>query len=288
MKFTTILAAMFFCLKGYSQNSYQYAAQTWNYSLSKIIKAENIKRDSVFVYGKRKNNKDSMLIMTDFFDTSGYLVEKDQYSPTKELERIINYTYSDSVLLQQETINRSVFRNGSNFSKKIRDYYYDSIGNNIIVEENSYIGDSLKNGSVSIFKREYDSMRNLINEFRTLPQGQVLYHSWVYSNGKLREFKTYNQNQTLINWYLNEYDDKQNRKTVYDMNKGKTLTQEYFYDNYNRVIMEKDYESPQINKHDYLSHTTLTFQYNSKGLVAGETFQDTNGEYAYIKVIYSK
>ncbi len=193
MKFSFLFISMIFCLTCHSQKTVVYSIQpNWNYNNPEIIKSQNFKSDSVYFYKRRKNNKDSTLIMTQYYDSLGNLIERDEYNFNGEVFRITNYTYIDTVLLKEETISKDMFYiNGSNLSKKIRTYDHDSSGNIITEKEYSFFGDSLKSTSVTIWNRDYDTLGYLIREFVTLPKAKTyLYHTYFYTIGNLSEMKT--------------------------------------------------------------------------------------------------
>ena len=169
MKFSFFLSLMTFCINCYSQKTVIYSIQpNWNHNIREVIKSQTIKTDSVYFYKKKKNNKDSTLIMIQYFDSLGNLIERDEFSFNGEAFRITNYTYLDTVLLKEETISRDmVYINGSNLSKKMRTYDHDGLGNVISEKEYSYFGDSLKSMSVTEWNKDYDSLRHVINEFIT-------------------------------------------------------------------------------------------------------------------------
>jgi hypothetical protein len=287
MKFLFLLITALLSVRSYSQLAFasQITANS-NKDVSAIIKTEKIKSESMYIYEKKKNNKDSTLFMTQYFDSSGNLIERDEYKPNKELFRIINYSYNGGILIKQETITKSpLLVNGFNISKKVKTYTYDSVTKTVLEKEYTFSGDSLKNETVSLLKKEYDSLGYLQKEYALLPNGEFyLYRTYTYLNGILSEIKRYNIYQTLQKSYFYEYDDKLNSKNVFNLLGEKTLAHEYHYDDHKKLIMEKDYEMGRL----FLDHITFTYSYNSMGLLDSEVFQSLNGDYTYYKYYYSK
>src|ERR1700739_4269925 len=168
MKLSLLFILLFFFVQCYSQNILNiYSIEpNWDNDSPINIKIQNIRCDSVYFYKKRKNNKDSTLRMTQYFDSLGNLIERDEYNLKGEVFRIINYTYWDSMLVKQDILTKGLFYiNDSDISKKVKTYDHDSLGN--IVEEKEYFfsGDPLKLFSTTIWDREYDSLGNLTKEF---------------------------------------------------------------------------------------------------------------------------
>ena len=287
MKYLVLLIAASFYLKSYSQLAFaSRILANSNNNISNIIKAEKIKSESMYVYEKKKKNKDSTLFMTQYFDSSGNLVERDEYKPNKELFRIINYSYDGPILVKQETVTKNfLLLNGFNLSKKIKTFTYDSVTKTVIEKEYTFSGDSLKNETSSYLKKEYDSLGYLQKEYALLPNGELyLFRTYTYINGILSEIKRYNIYQTLQKSYFYEYDDKLNSKNVYNLLGEKTLAHEYHYDDHKKLVMEKDYEMGHL----FLDHITIAYTYNSMGLLESETFQSLNGDYTYYKYYYTK
>lgn len=286
MKFGFLISSIFLCITCYSQKTVIYNIQpSWGHNILKVIKSQNIKSDSTYFYKKKNNNKDSVLIMTQYFDSLGNLIERNEFGFNGEVFRITDYTYIDTMLVKEERISKEMFYiNGSNLSKKIKTYDRDYFGNVITEKEYSFSGDSLKSMSLTQWSREYDSLGHLTKEFVTLPRAKTyLYHTYNYTNGNLTEIKTYNINQDWMYSYLYEYDILANTKTVYLYNNKNTLSHEFFYDE-TKLITEKDYEQGR----GFSDHITQTYRYKLDGLLQSQTFIDLKGESYYYKHFYSK
>lgn len=279
--------SMFFFVNCYSQiRRVLYSINPdWNNNSSEIIKAQNIKSDSVYSYEK-KNYRDSILIMIQYFDSLGNLIEWDEYNNVGKIFKVTNYTYIDTMLLKQESVGISRFSiNGSNLTKIVKTFDHDDSGNVILEKEYSFSGDSLKFQSVTIEMKEYDSLGHLIREFETLPKKTpYLHHTYHYTNGILNEVKTYDFNHNWMYSYNYEYDDNAGTKSVYLVNGEKTLTHEYFYNDQKKLIKETDYGQGD----GYVDHSTQKYFYKSNGLVEDQVFEDIAGKNHYYKHIYSK
>jgi len=287
MKFALLFISMFLFAECYAQSKLIYSVEpNWDNNISEIIKTQNIKTDSVYYYEKRKNNKDRTLILTQYFDSLGNLIERDEYNFKGEVFRITNYTYLDTVLVRKETISKTMlYLKNSNISKKVNTYDRDSVGNIIEEKEYSFYGDSLKSHSPRILKREYDDSGHLVKEFVTPPGDKTyLRHTYIYANGILTEIKSYDVNQNWMYSYLYEYDEKKMSKSVYLFNNSKNLSHEFFYNDQKRLIKEISYEEGQAIQ----DHTTQTYSYKHDGLLESQTFEGLKGENYYYKHFYSK
>ena len=75
MKFTFIfclnLISVGPCLSQTRMKQFVSVVPNWNINNPVIIKKQAVSKDSVFLYTKRKNNHDSTLVITEYFDSSG-------------------------------------------------------------------------------------------------------------------------------------------------------------------------------------------------------------------------
>lgn len=294
MKLVLLFIAIFLFADGYSQKRSVISQSTVIYSIdpnwdnfsSDIITGEHIKSDSVYLYKKRKNNKDSALRMTQYFDSLGKLIERDEYDLNGKTFRITNYTYVDTALLKQETVSKDIFYiKSSNVSKKIKTYERDSSGNITVVKEYTFFGDSLNYRTITVWHREYDNSNRLTREFLTPPKGEsYLRHTYTYENGILTEVKTYGANKDWMYSYLYEFDEQTRVKSIYLYNASKTLTQEFFYDDHDKLIKEKEYEQGRAFK----DHITQTYSYKPNGQLESQDLEGLQGESYYFKHFYSK
>jgi hypothetical protein len=287
MKLGLLFISSFFFVACYSQNTVIYSiSPNWDNNAFEVVKAQKIKSESVYLYKKRKNYKDSILTMTQYFDSLGNLIERDEYDFHGEVYRITNYIYRGTVLKEQESTSKGLlFTNGSNLSRRLKKYDQDSLGNVIVEKEFYSLGDSLKNPSITMWNKEYDSLGHLTKEFITLPTGKgYLYHTYVYINGAQTETRTYEIDESWMYSYLYQYDENLRTKSVYLYNTSKNLKHEFFYDEQKRLVMEKDYEQGYL----YLDHITQTYFYMPNGLLESQTYQSIKGENYYYKHFYFK
>ena len=258
----------------------------WDNNTSQIIRQQSVSSDSVYIYTKKKNNNDSSLVLTQYFDSLGNLVERDEYNSNGVILKVINYRYSDTVLIQQEQISRNlIVINNSNLSKEIKTYDYDNIGHMIAEKEYLYMNDSFKSPITTITTREYDSVGLLIKDFVTLPLGEAhLRHTYIYSNGILKEIKIYDTDGKYAYSYNYEYNPETKVKSIYLSNYEKKLENESFFDNQKRLIKEVIY----YNGNAYLDHSTQTYSYTEDGLLESQYYQSTNGDNYYYKHFYTR
>lgn len=257
---------------------------TSSYTPPQTIKSQNIKADKVYLFRTRKG-KDSALVAIQFFDSLGHLVERDNYDLKGEVIKITNYIYVDSVLMRQESISKNNYTvQGSNLSKEVKTYDYDTLGNVIAEKDYSFSGESFKNVSVTTWNREYDSARHLIKEYYTPPKGtSFLYHIYFYSGEMLKEVQSNDYNEHWIYSDQYELNKESNVKSVYLQNTSRTLREELFYDNRNNLVTDKIYGIIPI----YSDHITRTYTYNAANLVERQSDQDMRGENYFYRHVYS-
>jgi hypothetical protein len=286
MKHCVLIIAAFFLTKCYSQSLLKDCPEPkWTATVPQTIKTNYVKTDQVYYYKNRKN-KDSTLIATQYFDSSGNLIERDVYNLKGEVVKISNFIYVDTFLMREETgFESAITVNGSNAWKEVKTYDYDSLGNVISQKEYSNYGLASNSYSVRKWSREYDSRGHLIREYYTPPEGKsFLYHIYGYAGDVLSEIKSYDYQQHWIYSNLFEFDKNRNVRTVYLYNTSKKISEELFYDPHNNLVMEKGYEGiPNI----YTDHITRTYSYNSDGLLEKQTDQDIRGQIYYYKHFYS-
>lgn len=258
----------------------------WDNNNAGTIKSELVKSDSVYFYKKRGKNKDSVLAMAQYFDTSGNLLERTGYNLKGEVIEISNFTYINDALFKKESVSTSPINiNGSNVAKKIITYDHDSLGNVITEKEFSYYGNALKPLSVTVLDKEYDSLGNTRREFLTLPGFRKFLHRvYNYLNGMLIETQTYDTNKEWMYSYLYEYDEAISVKREYLYNSSKTLTVESFYDEKKRLVKEKSY----THSGSVPGHTTQAYVYNSNGLLESQSVEDVRGGHYYYRHFYKR
>jgi len=293
MKFTFIfclnLISVGPCLSQTRMKQFVSVVPNWNINNPVIIKKQAVSKDSVFLYTKRKNNHDSTLVMTEYFDSSGNTLERDEYGFDKTgVWRITNYNYEGDLLVKKEVMSKTIYSvNNLNLRKSMNTFEYDSKGNIITESEYSYFGDSLENFSVTIRNKEYDTTGRLTKEFLTLPKKEpFLNHIYFYNTNFLSEVKNYDYKQEWLYSYIHEYDKEFKIESIYlsNISPNKKLESEFFYDDNKRLIQEKDYTIGRNN----LYHSTQTYLYNADGLLKYQSFQDVKDNNYYFKHFYSK
>jgi len=267
---------------------YAFIFPNWDVNTTIAIKRQSILTDSVFLYKKKENNSDSILAMVEFYDSSGNLKERDEYSNNdKALWRITSFNYIDDLLLTKEIVSKPMFIiNNVRVDKETRTYEYDSAGNLITEKLFSNAGDSLNKMSTTIWKREYDSSGNLIKEFEQLPSTDKSYLRKIcfYVNGAIHETKIFDYQQNWVYSIIQEYDDESKKTSISMLNeKGKILNHEQFFDAKQRLIKENIYADGRI----YWDHSTQTYLYSVNDLIEAQSYQDVAGNNYYFKHFYS-
>ena len=91
-----------------------------------VIKNNFISKELIFSYKKNKA-KDSALVLQEYYDSTGNIQEKDQFSVGSPAPwKVTNYWYGDNRLIKKEIITPGKY---SNYSAYI--YEYDTAGNRI-------------------------------------------------------------------------------------------------------------------------------------------------------------
>ncbi len=260
----------------------------WDINKASLIRETGVRIDSVFLYPKKERSHDSTLMLVDFFDTTGNIVEKDEYAFNRSgLWRLTTYSYSNGLLLNKQVHAKPNFiiNDKSYGTKDIYTYDYDSAGNNITEKLYSYTGAALDHYSLTIWNREYDSAGHLIKEYETLSgQEPYLHCTYNYNNGSLSETSYYDKDKNLMYAYLHRYDTELNVASISLTNRynSNSLQSELFYDDKKRLIQEKHYSYVHL----YLDHTTQNYFYDANGLIQKQSFQDLSGNNYYYKHFY--
>jgi hypothetical protein len=289
MKYISLLLFIFsFHSICQSQNMKTFVSvnPNWDISVSSVNKSSFINIDSVYLFNKKQNNRDSTLVMIQYFDSAAQIIERDEFRADRSVWRITNFNYQNNLLLTKEIMSADMFViNNSNITKHVYNNMYDINGNIISVVDSSYFGDSLKSVSVTVWDREYDSAGHLIKEFETLPkQKAFLHYTYLYTDGNLTEIKSYDFKKNWIYSHVYEYDTQSNTKSIFLVNNSKVLTSTSFYDNKKRLIKE-------VYNNEGLSNwypITNIYSYNVDGVLESQIFQDLKGRKYYYKHYYEK
>jgi hypothetical protein len=265
----------------YRTQVYVTIAPSWNPATNAIRKMKSVSTDSVFMYRSKKKNKDSTLVMVQFFDTLGNLLKRDQYSLHGEFSMREIFTYEDKLLMRKDEVK------GSSSTKQVTTYQYDSAGH--VVRENFYNNykDDLQNEKTTIYNKIYDEFGHVAREFVTYPnQPMYLLREYLYNvQNQLTEIKSFNYNGEVSFSYLHEYDMEERTESVFrqfGLNE-KEIQNDFAYDKQYRLIMSKNYTQGQR----YLKHSTQTFVYSSNNLVDSQIYQDTERNNYYYKHFYT-
>lgn len=277
-----------FCFSQKGMKQVINIAPEWVYSNAATIKNQAIRTDSVFRFNKRKNNHDSVLVLIQHYDASGNIMERIEYSFNKqEVYKTTNFTYLRNILSKKEIVAQSFFEiNGSNITRDVSTYMYDSLGNNITEKQYSHDEDTLSEQSMTFINKEYDTKGHILKEFQKMAFGKLyLYHTYVYKFGTLSEIKSFDLKENLMYSTLHEFDNELNMENIflYNIFHEKTLQYELYYDERKQLIQKKNY----TGGHFVLDHSTQSYSYSPDGLILTESFQDIRGTTYYYRHFYS-
>lgn len=192
-----------------------------------IIKANNIIKEEVYSYNFNNNGvKDSTLTNTYYYDTLGDLVEEKLAKIKNYDESITKYenSYYSSGKLRRQIVDKQSLK-----MVTIYEYEYDSLGNE--VNKYDYNKDTTR---LTIEQKIYNDQNQVI-QLQTKINNNDFYISRKYyynTNNELSKVDAFDSKGELIYSYIYEYDNAQNKKTVYLENAdGRKITGEYFYNN---------------------------------------------------------
>jgi hypothetical protein len=274
------------------------ASPCFDINSSKDLKQQSITKEDIYLYSKKEKNHDSTLIMTQYFDSLGNIVETDEFNKkTKEVGKITNMDYLDGLIIKKQATFRSppIITNNS-LEKEIETYDYDSAGNIISVKSYIYYDDILS-GFVTIHKKEYDSAGRLSraleqvikdkDSFNIYQDSFYVYQTYLYDyRDRLTEIRNFDQKGNFNYSHLHKYDSATNMKSVYlsDAHSSDNLLGEFFFDTQKRIIEEKHYEEYD---NDYSDQNTQSYSYNLNGLVESQSFEDFFGKKYFYKHYYT-
>jgi len=261
----------------------------WLNTNSMILRSNVVQKDSVYYYDTKENNPDSALIMTQYFDSLGNLLERDEFSVKKkgEVWKVSNFSYLGDQLFKKEIIsmteNKEVHE--ARLKKDVFTYEYDSAGDVVKVKAYSFPNSSIYTYSLTIQENEYDSSGHLIKEFLTRGRGnRFLYRTYIYDHGILTELNTYDSTGYLSYSNTRKFDNKKNILSIYlGDNAPDNLRLELYYDDKKRLAQQKIYWEGGV---DYESQY---YWYNAGGLVDRQVVKyDINGKKYYYRHFYSR
>jgi len=233
-----------------------------------VLKQNNIKAEAVYLYHKEKNNKDSALVLVNFFDSLGFCIKKEEFKEKESTPyTITTYTYFEGLLMRQEIVSTTGYNSITTFD-------YDSAGNKIA--QKSYYKGS-KADLITEKKWEYDALGRVIKEYNNVDNHPFLYSAYYYNdwNNRLKEIKQYDSTGHWLYSYQYEYDYVSNKSSEYSVNKyTKNLEWESDYDNDNFLVKK-------LNSGNVL----YQFKYTN-GLLFSEKTRDQNLTTTYFKHYY--
>lgn len=263
---------------------------TWIDNSKQTIMENDIFSDSVYYYSRAKHNKDSTLIMTQYFDSLGNLLERDEFNRTNgQVIKITNNKYIDTFLVEGETEELTPYtfstNSGSYSSSKIDiNYEYNKNGKVVTRKENSYFEDSLKHADPIIYTLEYNDIGFLSKEFVALHHiAPYLHCTYHYTDNDLTEVKAYDYKGNYMYSYIYEYDKDLRIKTSYLQNANKTIQSQIYFDAKGRIIEVKKY-----GKRVKSDHSNEIFNFDQSGLLTTQSFRDIADQDYFYKHHYSK
>jgi hypothetical protein len=264
-----------------------YSYPGWDAGFFTAAKTQHVVSDSIYYYEKAKNSHDSALVTILYFNGQGNLAEQDEFNMvTHTVVKIVNYTYTDTLLTKQEIIEKSlvVVNDNEGLQREVRTFDHDSAGNITTEKHYVYFG-NIASPSVTALSREYDAQGHLTKEYVTMPgKPPYLYRTCDYINSALSEEKIYDMQQRWMYSYIYEYDERTKTKSVYLLNQDKNLRSEYVYGGRQELIKEKSYS----NRNLYWDHSTQEFNYEANGLLVSQGYHAANGDSFYFKHFYTR
>ena len=259
----------------------------WDVNTNDILKKCAPKKELIYYYRKKNNNKDSILIMSQYFDTSGRIIERDEFDlKDKQVWRISNFTYTNDLLSKKEVVYKYFMGSPHERVKKDIIYYeYDMAGNCITDSTETYRGDG-KMGQTSVVKKEYDSLKNLVRQLESFNYQFFTHYAYSYGNGRLYEVKAFDYTGKWLYSYDHQYNSDYTAKSIFLVNPdSKRLSEEFIYDSKERMISRIIHDTEWYLF--FLDHSTETYSYNPSGLVDHQTLQDQQGKNYYLTHYYT-
>lgn len=237
------LLLLFFVQLFFSEMFSQTGNTTFGFisNSKEIIKINKITKEQVYSYNFSNSGvKDSTLTNTYFYDTSGDLVEEKLAKIKNYDESITKYenSYYPSGKLHRQIVNKLSLK-----MVTIYEFEYDSLGNE--VNKYDYNEDTTR---LTIEQKIYND-KNQVIQLQTKVNNNDFYVSRKYyynTNNELSKVDAFDKKGELIYSYIYEYDNAQNKKTVYHENgDGRKKTGEYFYNNDKQCVkINSTFKSP--------------------------------------------
>lgn len=273
------LLLLFFTQLFISDTFSQTGNTTFGFSSNpkEIIKANNIIREEVYSYNFNKSGvKDSTLTNTYYYDTLGDLIEEKLAKIKKYDESITKYenSYNSSGKLRRQIVDKQSLKMAT-----IYEYEYDSLGNE--VNKYDYNKDTTR---LTIEQKIYDD-KNQVIQLQTKINNNDFYVSRKYyynTNNELSKVDAFDTKGESIYSYIYEYDNTQNKKTVYLENgDGKKRTGEYFYNNdkqcvkVNSTFKSATFISSTSTEYDNFNQVTENIYNSDKTIFESNVYLDS-------------
>jgi hypothetical protein len=259
----------------------------WLYTNPSFVRTIGVKRDSVFVYEKKEKSRDSVLIMAQFFDSTGNLTEKEEYSVKNkgEIWRFTHLSYLEDQLMKEEIITRKEEResNTDGYEKRINTYEYDSAGNMITVKQYDFGDNSSKKYDLKITEYNYDASGRLIKTFTKSGASSFLSAAYTYDKDGLLEIRGYDYANHLLFKNLLQNDHQNSVTRIYRTEAiPANIIQEYYYNDQNKLRQQIAYSGNNI------IISSQTYTYDPNGLIGKQNLIYINNNfYYYYKHHYS-
>lgn len=254
MKFIFCILFESICLAGFAQKArsvlINLGVRPVEINTAQDLMERGIRAEAIYHY-KNKKNKDSTLVVVNFFDSLGYCIKKEEFNDNgSQPFRITNYSYTNNVLTNEE-INDA----NSVVSHTIVTFDYDSAGHKIAERHYGNFSLTKITSQLSLleqFKWQYDSLGRIEKEFSGGISGNVyLYGKYFYVNNRLQEINIFDTTGKWLYAYVYDYNDLENKKAEFTQNKYlKSLDWEKYYNNQNLLIKET-YDSNALNEFQY-------------------------------------
>lgn len=241
-----------------------------------IIKANNIIKEEVYSYNFANSGiKDSTLTNTYYYDILGDLVEEKLAKIKNYDESITKYenSYYSSGKLRRQIIDKQSLK-----MVTIYEFEYDSLGN----EVNKY--DYNKDTTRLTIEQKIYNEKNQVIQLQTKINNNDFYVSRKYyynTNNELSKVDAFDSKGELIYSYIYEYDNAQNKKTVYLENSdGRKRTGEYFYNNdkqcvkVNSTLKRTTFISSTSTEYDNFNQITENIYNTDKTIYESNVYLD--------------
>jgi hypothetical protein len=268
----------------------------WLQEKPAYIKKNLVHQDSVYYFKSKENGQDSALIMIQYFDSAGNLIERDEFNVKEkgELVLVTRLSYIDDELIKKEVTAKTInlVNKTIQYQKNLHLYEYDSAGNNTSEKLYEYFGNSLDKYQITVFDNLYDSANHIIESYhKDGNSDRFLQRTYKYDNGRLDEINQLEPNHEvkLVNLY--RYDIKKNIERIYQTDiSPDNLVLEFYFDDKKRIIREREYSEELTTIGLFHGNAvTQSYFYGADDLIEKQTVKfEVDGKNYYYKHYYSK